>query len=139
MDNIWTIVAVVAIVAMIVYLIYKLKPQKNDVSENSDSVSYYGVRFEVTFTNSTDEVDLFELTGSVKEEIIRVGDSFRWVDENNNIIAPKVVVEKIDLGVVRKKLAEEADVEEVVTLAVRVYGDTLTDMDFEFKTMYLKK
>ena len=139
MDNIWTIVAVVAIVAMIVYLIYKLKPQKNDVSENSDSVSYYDVRFEVTFTNSTDEVDLFELTGSVKEEIIRVGDSFRWVDENNNIIAPKVVVEKIDLGVVRKKLAEEADVEEVVTLAVRVYGDTLTDMDFEFKTMYLKK
>lgn len=139
MDNIWTIVAVVAIVAMIVYLIYKLKPQKNDVSENSDSVSYYGVRFEVTFTNSTDEVDLFELTGSVKEEIIRVGDSFRWVDEKNNIIAPKVVVEKIDLGVVRKKLAEEADVEEVVTLAVRVYGDTLTDMDFEFKTMYLKK
>lgn len=139
MDNIWTIVAVVAIVAMIVYLIYKLKPKKNDVSENSDSVSYYDVRFEVTFTNSTDEVDLFELTGSVKEEIIRVGDSFRWVDENNNIIAPKVVVEKIDLGVVRKKLVEEADVEEVVTLAVRVYGDTPTDMDFEFKTMYLKK
>ena len=138
MDNIGNIVAIVAIVAMVLFLIYKLKPTKKTTAADIDPTIHEDARFVTTMISGDNDEDLFEITGIVCLVPIHVGDSFRMVDEENNVVSKKVIVEKIDTGVVRKKYIPEADVSECVTLFLRMEED-LSDIDLEFVNWYLKK
>ena len=124
MDGIISILPIIAIAAMVVFLVVKFKGTKSNNQTNNakfdEDVSFYIVS---VFDRAEDGT--LEVNGVVENNPIVVGDVFRIVDKDDNIIDNKVVVERIDTGVVKKKYIDEAPVGEVVSLFLRTHCDAI--------------
>ena len=119
MDSMIYILPIVAIAAIVIFVVIKFNGTKNNSQGNQEDVIDPSVNFCITNVWDKAADGTLEVSGVVKNVPIVVGSSFRIVDKNGNIIDTNVVVEKIDLGVVKSKCITEAPVGEFVTLFLR--------------------
>lgn len=132
MDALMYVLPIIAIAAMVVFLAVKFKGTKINNQSNSGKFDE-DVNFYIISVFDRAEDGTLEVNGVVQNNPILVGDIFRIVDKDDNIIDSKVVVERIDTGVVKKKYIDEAPVGEVVSLFLRTRCDAIQS------EMFLKK
>ena len=130
MDGIMYALPIIAIAAMVVFLVFKFKGTKNDNKSNYNAEFLDSVNFCITNVSDRAADGTLEVDGIVKNNPIVVGDIFRIVDKDDNIIDNKVVVEKIDTGVIKSKCIDEAPVDEFVTLFLRTRCDAINGEAF---------
>lgn len=126
------VLPIIAIATMVVFLVLKLRGTKSNNQTNSERVDTDVNFFIVSVFDRADDGTL-EVSGVVENNPIFVGDIFRIVDNDDNIIESNVVVKRIDTGVVKKKYTEEAPVGEVVSLFLKTQSDEIQN------EMFLKK
>jgi len=124
MDGIMYALPIIAIAVMVVFLVVKLKGTKGN-NQSNDAKFDEDVSFYIVSVFDRAEDGTLEVNGVVENNPIVVGDVFRIVDKDDNIIDSKVVVERIDTGVVKKKYIDEAPVGEVVSLFLRTHCDAI--------------
>ena len=130
MDGIMSVLPIIAIAAMVVFLFVKFKGTKSNNQSNYNAEFYENVNFCITNVADRAADGTLEVDGVVKNNPIVVGDIFRIVDKDDNIIDSRVVVEKIDAGVIKSKCIDEAPVDEFVTLFLRTRCDTINGEAF---------
>lgn len=125
---------IIAILAMLLFIIFKLKKHKKSNSDDNDEF-IETVNFCIIFIMNEDTDGMLEAYGIVKNDSIAVGDVFRIVDKDDNIIDNNVIVKKIDAGAIKHKYIDEVSMDEQVTLVL------LTHMsEFHFNgEWFLKK
>ena len=130
MDGIMYVLPIIAIAAMVVFLFVKFKGTKNNNQSNYNADFIENVNFCITSVSDKAADGTLEVDGIVKNNPIVVGDIFRIVDKDDNIIDNKVVVEKIDTSVIKSKCIDEAPVDEFVTLLLRTRCTTISGEAF---------
>lgn len=132
MDKLMYILPIVVIVGVAIFLISKFKGSKSGSQAVTESCEK--INFCITSSATKNSTDNFlEVDGVVRNRSIFVGDSFRIVDKNYNILATRAVVEKIDKGIVNKIYIDEAPAGEFVTLILR------TECTSVYKESYLER
>ena len=124
MDALMYVLPIIAIVAMVAFLVVKLKETKSNNQTNNEKFDE-DVNFFIVSVFDRAEDGTLEVNGVVQNNPILVGDIFRIVDKDDNIIDNKVVVERIDTGVVKEKYIDEAPIGEVVSLFLRTRCETI--------------
>ena len=112
-----------------VVIIYVMSKRKGASVKASSAAMDESFSFVIFSVDGKEEDGIVEAHGMVGNEPIFVGDVFRMVDRDDQVIAPRVVVERINVGFVQTKYADEAKPSEDVVLSLRMpvepYGKEL--------------